>query len=449
MGLHSTGHPEAYASPVVEHELPREVSRGQCLQFALAQLRREAERHHHRVGIPSCEGAWLGCAVGGRDGAVRWVAATRCWCQRCQRCRCEAGPRLRCHGAPDLMVVAGMVGTGEDSHCRRRAGDGKTTIAMRVAAIVSAGSTFPDGTVAPAGKVLIWTGEDADDDTLVPRLIASGANLDNVHFVSEVEHNGQVVAFDPSLHMGRLAEAARMVGDISLLVVHSIADVVSGDSHENSETRRGLRPLGDFAEKLNCAVLGIAHFNKGSAGKDPLERVMGSAAFGAVARVVFACAKIVENDVVVRRVFCRAKSNIGPDDGGFEYRLENTTIVGESMPAVPCSVQLSKAPPRKSSPVQTTRAAAAPARGRLPMPNTPCARFSRTVPSPRTASRRRARSNTTYRGRRCAAPRKTSWCLPARSQNRGGSGRCPSGGRQKKGMFDNAGKGADAQLSVV
>ena len=94
--------------------------------------------------------------------------------------------------------------------------------------------------------------------------------------------------------MAGLAEAPRKHGDISLLIVDSIADVVSGDSHKNSEARRGLRPLVDFAETLKCAVLGIAHFNKGSAGKDPLERVMGSAAFGAVARTVFACAKLVE-----------------------------------------------------------------------------------------------------------------------------------------------------------
>ena len=90
-----------------------------------------------------------------------------------------------------------MVGTGEDPHCAGAPGTGKTTLAMLVAAIVSVGRTLPDGTVAPAGKVLIWTGEDAHADTIKPRLIASGANLDNIHFVSEVEQNGQAGAFDP------------------------------------------------------------------------------------------------------------------------------------------------------------------------------------------------------------------------------------------------------------
>lgn len=207
-------------------------------------------------------------------------------------------------------------------------GTGKTTLALLIAAIISRGGELPDGSTAPAGKVLIWTGEDGLADTIKPRLIASGANLDNIHFITEIEQNGEKVPFDPALHMADLQAAGEGLGDISLMIVDSIADAVGGDSHKNAEVRRGLRPLVTLAESLHCAVLGIAHFNKGSAGKDPLERVMGSAAFGAVARTVFACAKLVE-DGNVRRVFCRAKSNIGPDDGGFDFRLDIKRIPGD------------------------------------------------------------------------------------------------------------------------
>ena len=211
-------------------------------------------------------------------------------------------------------------------------GTGKTTIALKLAAIVSCGGTFPDGASCEAGNVLIWSGEDAVEDTLVPRLMAAGANLSRVFFVNELQHGDERIPFDPSVHMPKLQAVAKQLGSASLLIVDSIADVIAGDSHKNSEVRRGLRPLADFGQQVECAIFGIAHFNKGSGGKDPLERVMGSAAFGAVARIVYGCAKIIENDILIRRVFCRAKSNIGPDGDGFEYDI-NMTIVDDGIEA--------------------------------------------------------------------------------------------------------------------
>ena len=72
-----------------------------------------------------------------------------------------------------LHILAGQPGTG------------KTTIAMTFAAAVSAGRAWPDGTCSPVADVLIWSGEDSPADTLVPRLIASGADRGRVHFVGE------------------------------------------------------------------------------------------------------------------------------------------------------------------------------------------------------------------------------------------------------------------------
>ena len=57
----------------------------------------------------------------------------------------------------------------------------------------------------------------------------------------------------------------------------------------------------------------------------PLERVTGSLAFGALARIVLATAKITEGDIT-RRIVCRAKSNIGIDCGGFEYDLQQREV---------------------------------------------------------------------------------------------------------------------------
>jgi putative DNA primase/helicase len=117
------------------------------------------------------------------------------------------------------------------------------------------------------------------------------------------------------------------------LIVDPIVSAINGDSHKNAEVRRSLQPLVSIASAMGCAVIGISHFTKGTSGKDPVERVNGSIAFGALARLVFAAAKMPEAEREDgSRIFCRSKSNIGPDGGGFRYDLEQIEL--DSHPGV-------------------------------------------------------------------------------------------------------------------
>ena len=52
-----------------------------------------------------------------------------------------------------------------------------------------------------------------------------------------------------------------------------------------------------------------------------MDRVTGSLAFGALARVVLATAKLPDEEGG-GRILARAKNNLGADTGGFEYALE-------------------------------------------------------------------------------------------------------------------------------
>ncbi|MBK8065265.1 MAG: AAA family ATPase [Betaproteobacteria bacterium] len=149
-----------------------------------------------------------------------------------------------------------------------------------------------------------------------------------MYFVSDVREDGGRRAFDPAKDTEVLGRKLAEIGGVRLLIVDPIVSAISGDSHKNAEVRRGLQPLANLAAEMGCALLGITHFSKGTGGRDPVERLTGSLAFGALARVVLVAAKhqAEGEDGRTVRLFLRAKSNIGPDDGGFEYDLHQSEL---------------------------------------------------------------------------------------------------------------------------
>jgi putative DNA primase/helicase len=233
--------------------------------------------------------------------------------------------------AGKLHILAGAPGTG------------KTTLALALAAAITRGGLWPDRTPAELGSIAIWSGEDDPKDVLIPRLLAMGADTSRVHIVSGITGPDGRAPYDPARDTALLAEALRDVPDVRLLIVDPIVSAVSGDSHHNAETRRSLQPLVDLAAERRCALLGITHLSKGTAGRDPVERVTGSLAFGALARVVLmAFCEQPEEGTPGRRLFIRAKSNIGPDTGGFAYELRQDALA--SHPGIAASAVLWGAP---------------------------------------------------------------------------------------------------------
>ena len=210
-------------------------------------------------------------------------------------------------------------------------GCGKTTIALSLAAVVTRGTAWPDGSrCTEGGDVLIWSGEDGHAVTAA-RLVAAGADMRRVHFIDGIT-GSEGESFDPGHDMQLLETTAEALPGVRLLILDPIVSAVVGDSHKGAEVRRSLQPVVTLGQRLGCAVLGITHFSKGTSGRDPVERVTGSIAFAALARLVLVAAKVKAepgDDGESRRVLMRAKSNIGPDDGGFAYSLERVDVAPE------------------------------------------------------------------------------------------------------------------------
>ena len=193
------------------------------------------------------------------------------------------GPRVELIGADQLKPEAirwlwpGWLARGKLHVLAGAPGTGKTTLAMAMAAAVSAGSALPSGWKPRRGSVLIWSGEDDPADTLVPRLIAAGADRSRIKFVRDtIDEDDYRRPFDPSRDVDMLAVTAAGISDITLIVIDPLVSAIGGDSHKNAEVRRGLAPLVDLAARLDAALLGITHYSKGTGGREPLERVSGS-----------------------------------------------------------------------------------------------------------------------------------------------------------------------------
>jgi len=222
---------------------------------------------------------------------------------------------------PITWLWDGYLATGKLHIIAGAPGAGKTTIALAFAATVTTGGRWPDGTRADPGNALIWSGEDDPRDTLLPRLLVMGADVGKVYFVGDAIADGKPRSFDPARDMVALEREAERIGNVRLVIVDPIVNAVAGDSHKNTETRRALQPVVDLARRLKAAALGVSHFSKNTSGRDPVERVTGSIAFGAMPRIIFGAAKSTGEDGHTQRLLVRAKSNIGPDGGGFEYQL--------------------------------------------------------------------------------------------------------------------------------
>lgn len=230
---------------------------------------------------------------------------------------------------PVRWLWKGWLARGELHLLAGPPGTGKSTIAVAVAATISAGGRWPDGERAEPGEVLYYSAEDTLATVLRPRLEAAGANLRRVLSIGETSDASGARPFDPACDLPKLQRAIEArPRPPALIVIDPVVMAVAGDSHKNAEVRRGLQPLVELARSTGAACLGITHLSKASQGREPLERLIGSVAFGALARIVWIAARRTEEGEGPRRVLVLAKNNLAPDSGGFGFDLSPRGLSG-------------------------------------------------------------------------------------------------------------------------
>lgn len=209
-------------------------------------------------------------------------------------------------------------------------GLGKSVITIDIAARVSAGLAMPDGTASelggPAGVVLV-NAEDGLGDTIVPRLIAAGADRTRIIALTGVAERLKGVMASRPVMLTDLAEIEHAIAqvDARLLVVDPLMAYVpmAYDTSTDQHVRLLLSALKELAERTDCAVLLVRHMNK-SPGGNPLYRGGGSIGIVGICRSAMACAPDPTDREGLRRVMAMTKCNLAAMPPSLAYYIEAT-----------------------------------------------------------------------------------------------------------------------------
>ena len=204
-------------------------------------------------------------------------------------------------------------------------GVGKTTLALGLVAAVSSGGKW-GGVQLKQSNVLIFCGEDTYPEVIKPNLMAAGADPKRVRVLTEgqtYDDAGNLVTepFNPSKHIAGLNNLIEEISDVGLILLDPALAIAgkARDEYRANDIREALEPVVRLAERHNVAVVAITHFLKrhNASGSNSLDRVLGSQAWGAVARMVLG----IEIKGADTRVCARIKSNWGPTGGGFMFNI--------------------------------------------------------------------------------------------------------------------------------
>jgi putative DNA primase/helicase len=172
-------------------------------------------------------------------------------------------------------------------------GQGKSQLTAYMAAATSRASFEPSDATTP-GSVVILTAEDDAADTVVPRLLAAGADLSRVEFIVMRRTMPRGLTADGLIKLPGDVDTLidRLeAGDVRLVVFDPVASFVGRDhsTYVNQDVRDVLDPVVAVAAHYGVAVVLVLHLNK-SESKTWATKIGESHAFQAVARTVLALA---------------------------------------------------------------------------------------------------------------------------------------------------------------
>jgi len=211
-----------------------------------------------------------------------------------------------------------------------RPGAGKIFLTCDLAARISKGEPWPDGSKNVEGSVVLITTEDDPNDTIRPRLDALNANVSKIHVLRGINVQKGPNAEPDELaftlkDVDQLAEAIRQVKDCRLVVIDPVGSFIGKgtDAHRDNEVRSLLTPVSRVAESHGIAVLVVMHRRKSEAVFAD-DTVMGSTAFTGLARAVWHLSS--DPDDRARRLLVPGKCNQSAQPTGMAFTIEGDPV---------------------------------------------------------------------------------------------------------------------------
>ena len=196
-------------------------------------------------------------------------------------------------------------------------GEGKTILALWIAALCSQGQALPGMELCAPINILYQTAEDGLGDTIKPRLISAGADLTRIMCIDETECS-------LSLLDERIEKAVKAAG-AKLMILDPLQGYLGRDVDMNraNEIRDVLKRLTTIAEQTGCAIVLIGHLNK-AVGANSAYRGLGSMDFRAAARSVLLVGRMKKDPGV--RVIVHDKFSLAPEGKSTVFSIEDDAL---------------------------------------------------------------------------------------------------------------------------
>jgi hypothetical protein len=198
---------------------------------------------------------------------------------------------------------------------------GKSTLTLDLAARLTTGAVMPDGSGGGQPRdVILLSGEDDMDDTIVWRLAAAGADLSRVtHIQATLTSTGEE---SPFAIPGDLSPLEALVDHLEAALV--IVDVLNEyldekvDGHKDQSVRRVLHLMKVMASRSGASVLMLRHLRKEGSDK-AIYRGGGSIGIIGAARAGWTVGIHPEDEA--QRVLACVKMNLAPKPQALGFKL--------------------------------------------------------------------------------------------------------------------------------
>jgi AAA domain len=177
--------------------------------------------------------------------------------------------------------------------------------------------------------VAIASAEDHRQAVILPRLLAAGADLSRIHFIEQINADGDADDIAINGEVDAL-ERVLVAGAVRVLLIDTVIAHIPAqhDTYNEQRVRAVLKPLKKMAERNGQVVLGVMHLNRREA-RDVLTRISGSGGFGNLARSVLLFAPDPDDPDGLTRILAIGKSNVGGVADTLKLRLEPFLVPGD------------------------------------------------------------------------------------------------------------------------